>query len=174
MDKPKRISRTIEYQSPWVNLYVDKVSFPNGRIIDRHHLLDFERPSVAAVVDDPGGRILFVRIPRYTTGSSEWEIPAGNMEKGESVFAAAKREVFEETGYLSQDFVHLYTYSPLNGISNKVFHVVRCKAAQQTKEPDSSEVQAIRWFTTTEIRDMINNQEISDGFTLTALLLCRF
>jgi ADP-ribose pyrophosphatase len=171
MEKPKRISRTIKYQSPWVNLYVDKVSFPNGRIIDHHHLLDFELASVAAVVDDPGGRILFVRVPRYTTGSSEWEIPAGNMEKGESVFAAAKREVFEETGYLSQDFEHLYTYYPMNGISNKVFHVVRCKAAQQIKAPDSSEVQAIRWFTTAQIRDMINNREISDGFTLTALLL---
>jgi len=171
MEKPKRISRTIEYQSPWVNLYVDKVSFPNGRIIDHQHLLDFELPSVAAVVEDPRGRILFVRIPRYTTGSSESEIPAGNMEKGESVFAAAKREVFEETGYLSQDFEHLYTYYPMNGISNKVFHVVRCIATQQIKAPDPSEVQAIRWFTTAQIRDMINNREISDGFTLTALLI---
>ncbi len=174
MGKPKSISRTIEYQSPWVNLYVDKVSFPNGRIIERHHLLDFELPSVAAVVDDPGGRILFVRIPRYTTGNSEWEIPAGNMEKGESVFAAAKREVLEESGYLSQDFVLLYTYYPMNGISNKVFHIVRGKATQQIKAPDSSEVQTIRWFTTAQIRDMINHREISDGFTLTALLLCRF
>ena len=171
MEKPKRISRTIEYQSPWVNLYVDKVSFPNGRIIDRHHLLDFELPSIAALVNDPRGRILFVRIPRYTTGSSEWEIPAGNLEKGESVFGAVKREVLEETGYLSQDFEHLYTYYPMNGISNKVFHVVHCKAAQQIKAPDSSEIQAIRWFTTAEIRYMINNREISDGFTLTALLL---
>jgi len=171
MEKPKIISRTIEYQSPWVNLYVDKVSFPNGRIIDRHHLLDFELPSVAAVVEDPDGRILFVRVPRYTTGNSEWEIPAGNMENGESMFAAAKREVFEETGYLSQDFEHLYTYYPMNGISNKVFHVVRCKATQQIKAPDSSEVQAIRWFTTDQIREMINNREISDGFTLTAILL---
>ncbi|MFC2054059.1 NUDIX hydrolase [Chloroflexota bacterium] len=171
MEKPKRISRTIEYQSPWVNLFIDKVCFPNGRIIDRHHLLDFELPSVAVVVDDPRGRILFVRVPRYATGSSEWEIPAGNMEKGESVFTAAKREVIEETGYLSQDLKHLYTYYPMNGISNKVFHVVRCKAVQQFKAPDLSEVQAIRWFTTAEIRDMINNREISDGFTLTALLL---
>lgn len=35
---PKRLDRTIIYENPWVNLYVDKVLFPDGRLIEKHHL----------------------------------------------------------------------------------------------------------------------------------------
>ena len=41
--KPQRLARTIIYENPWVNLYLDKVRFPDGRIIEKHHLLDFEK-----------------------------------------------------------------------------------------------------------------------------------
>jgi hypothetical protein len=65
--KPERPSRTTVYRSRWVNLFVDKVCFPNGRIIERHHLLDFERPSVVAVVEDDREQVLLVSVCRYTT-----------------------------------------------------------------------------------------------------------
>jgi hypothetical protein len=35
---PKRLSRTVVYENPWVNLYVDKVIFPDGRLIEKHHI----------------------------------------------------------------------------------------------------------------------------------------
>lgn len=46
--KPKQLSRTVIYENPWVNLYADKVRFPGGRIIEKHHVLDFETEAVAA------------------------------------------------------------------------------------------------------------------------------
>jgi len=86
------------YQSPWVNLYVDRVRFPNGRVIEHYHLLDFEHSSVVAVVENDEGDVLFVRVCRYTTGSADWELPAGGVEANESVIEAVRREVVEETG----------------------------------------------------------------------------
>lgn len=49
-----------------------------------------------AVVE--GGMILLV--PHYNTdaGSVQWVIPGGEVEFGESLQSAARREVFEETG----------------------------------------------------------------------------
>lgn len=35
--KPERLSRNIIYQSPWVNLYLDKVEFPNGLVSEKFH-----------------------------------------------------------------------------------------------------------------------------------------
>ena len=47
----------------------------------------------------PGDRLVLVRQFRPPTGKYTWEAPAGLIEPGESVEAAALRELREETGY---------------------------------------------------------------------------
>ena len=169
--KPERLSRDIVYQSPWVNLYLDKVKFPNGHVIEKFHMLDFPLAAVTAIVENDSGEIIFARIPRYTTGTAEWELPAGGVEMGESEIDAAKREVLEETGYASDSHKLIYSYYPMNGSANKLFHVVHCKALDHIQDFDENEVSDIRWFTKDDIRQMIKDKVILDGFTLTALLL---
>lgn len=169
--KPKRLSRNIVYQSPWVNLYLDKVKFPNGFVIDEFHLLDFSHDAVVAIVENEAGNIVFVRISRYTTGETNWELPAGGVDAGESIIEAAEREVLEETGYTSDNHQLIYSYYPMNGSANKRFHVVSCNAVENKEEFDTNEVSEVRWFTRDEIQKMINERSLVDGFSLTALLL---
>jgi len=52
------------------------------------------RPSVSAVIRDRRGYVLLGR----RADSGEWGLPAGNVEIGESVTDAIRREVREETG----------------------------------------------------------------------------
>jgi len=169
--KPERLSRNTIYQSPWVNLYLDTVKFPNGLVIEKFHLLDFPRAAVTALVEDDSGNILFARICRYTSGRTEWELPAGGVETGETEIDAARREVLEETGYISEHHELTYSYYPMNGSANKLFHVVRCKAIEQIQEFDKNEVSENQWFTRDEVRLMVKDRVVTDGFTLTALLL---
>ncbi len=89
--KPKQLSRTVIYENPWVNLYADKVEFPGGRIIEKHHVLDFETEAVAVLVENDQDQLLFVHSYRYVTDSIEWEIPAGGIDEGESIFEGARR-----------------------------------------------------------------------------------
>jgi ADP-ribose pyrophosphatase len=169
--KPERLAREIVYQSRWVNLYKDTVQFPNGFVIDKFHLLDFEREAVAAVMENANGEVIFARIPRYTTGLAEWELPAGGMELGEEILESAKRELLEETGYTSSDHKLIYTYYPMNGNANQVFHIVFCKAGELAQAFDTNEVAEVRWFTRDEIKQLLKEQKVKDGFSLTALLL---
>ena len=169
--KPERLAREIIYQSPWVNLYLDTVQFPNGFLIEKFHLLDFPRAAVTAIVEDGSENILFVCVCRYTSGATEWELPAGGMEVGESEIDAAEREVLEETGYMSESHELIYSYRPMNGSANQVFHVIRCRATNFIQEFDRNEVSETRWFTKDEVKQMIKDKAITDGFTLTALLL---
>ena len=169
--KPERLSRTTVYQSSWVNLYLDTVKFPNGVVIEKFHLLDFPREAVIAIMENSAGSVMFVRVCRYASGTTDWELPAGGIETGESKIDAATRELLEETGYTSENHELLYSYYPMNGNANKIFHIVRCKAIDCVQAYDQNEISDTRWFTVDEIRQMIKEKAIVDGFTLTALLL---
>jgi len=54
--------------------------------------------AVVIVARDKDGRLLVIREKRPVVGSYIWALPAGLVDKGESVYQAAEREVMEETG----------------------------------------------------------------------------
>jgi ADP-ribose pyrophosphatase len=169
--KPRALARKQIYGSPWVNLYVDRVAFPNGNIIEDHHLVDFELPSIMALARDDAGRYVMVQVCRYPTGLTQWEFPAGHLEAGEDLIAGAQRELLEETGCRSADCELIYTYHPMQGISNQQYHIVRCRALPAEQSFDAVEIDAVNWFSEAEIWQMIRSGEMRDGYSLTAFLL---
>jgi len=169
--KPERLSRTVVYENPWVSLYVDKVQLPGGRVLDEHHVLHFGHEAVAVLVEDDRQQLLLVNVYRYVTDTVEWEVPAGVIEDGEAALDAARREVREESGYETADHELLYTYCPMYGIADEVFHIARCRATKKLGDFDRNEVRAFRWASREEIRKMIGDGSIKGGFSLTALLL---
>ncbi len=73
------------------------------------------RTAASAVIFDTGGRILLQR----RSDNGRWGLPGGGVEIGESVVAAAVREVREETG-LDVEVVRL-----IGLYSDPAFQVVR-------------------------------------------------
>lgn len=76
--------------------------------LDPLSLLVFEKPpadftphvEVAACYVTVNGKALFLRISREKHEAGCWGVPAGKVEKGESLPHAAQRELFEETAIL--------------------------------------------------------------------------
>lgn len=169
-DRPRRLARRTLYASPWVNLHVDRVAFPGGQIIEQHHALTFDKEAVAVLVEHHG-EILFVEAYRYIIDRIAWEIPAGGIDPGESILAAAEREVQEESGWRTTDHRLIYSFWPIPGIGDKVHHIVHCRAVAQVGAFDANEVRGVRWCTRAAVEEMIGRREQQDGYSLAALLL---
>lgn len=67
--------------------------------------------------------ICLLRNDRITVGKTLWEIPAGTLEPGEAVEAAAVRELAEETGYQAARFEKLTAFYPSPGCIDEITHL---------------------------------------------------
>jgi 8-oxo-dGTP pyrophosphatase MutT (NUDIX family) len=116
-------------------------------------------------------QFLFIHQYRVIVDEHVWAIPSGGAEKGESIEAAAAREMEEETGYRpSKPLEHLLGYYPSYGCGNQRFELFLAEDPVLVREPDPREVIETRWFGKNEVLEMISRNGIVDGLSLTPLL----
>lgn len=162
------------YASAWINLAQWSVRLPDGLVIPDYHVLDYPAAAVAVIPIGDDGRILLIDHYRFITGTRGWEVPAGRIERGESVGEAAARELLEETGHGASAWQVLGRYHPSNGSSNQVFHVTVARGLVRRSDPlDTNETLGLRWFPLGEVLELILGNQIPDGLTLTALCWAR-
>ena len=90
-----------------VSVRKNKVELPDGAVIDDFFTVKIpDAAMIAAITED--GNILLKSEYRYAIGSDVIECPAGMFEKDETdPLDVAKRELLEETGYISDDWTYL-------------------------------------------------------------------
>ena len=78
---------------------------------------------VAAIIEDPCGRVLLGQRPVGKAAAGKWEFPGGKIEPGETALAALKRELQEELGL--QVIAAVHKVEREFGVDNQFF-VVEC------------------------------------------------
>jgi 8-oxo-dGTP pyrophosphatase MutT (NUDIX family) len=109
---------------------------------------------------------------RFITDTYGWEIPHGNIRKGEDPADAAARETEEETGWRPARPLRPLVYTqPSPGLMTSQHHIFRADSATYIGPPkDAFESDRIEWIPLDEIRNLIDNTHIVAGTTLVALL----
>lgn len=105
-----RMWKTLESETiidnRWIAVRKDKVELPNGQKIDDFYSVTISDAAAIVAVDEDGN-IVLKREYKYATGEELIEIPAGMFEPGEKdPLFVAKRELLEETGYESDDWIY--------------------------------------------------------------------
>ena len=166
---PKRLGRTVIYESDWVSLYVDRVQKADGTIVEKHHNVHCPHDSVCVAVFNENGDMLLIRNSRYITQRTEWECPAGRVEDGETPEQAARRECLEETGCTLRELRHLCTFNPNNGTCDLTVHAFAAVVETEGGIIDTGEISAKRWFTIAGVRELLHTEMHSGVSMLTAM-----
>jgi ADP-ribose pyrophosphatase YjhB (NUDIX family) len=125
-----------------------------------------ERATARVLLLDPQDRILLMkgRLPSDPGAPGVWFTVGGGVEPGESLEAAARREIREETGFAAEEVGPVLWRSEQTVADRKgrpllvreAFMLARCAGAEPSREGWEAREQAfvddIRWWTLAELR----------------------
>ncbi|HZU73903.1 MAG TPA: NUDIX hydrolase [Acidimicrobiales bacterium] len=93
------------------------------------------------------GRVL---LARHSYGPALWAMVGGAVQEDESVEAAARREVLEETG-LGVETDRMVGFADRSDLSLYVFSGRVVEGLPDSPTPQAGEIQELRWFTAEEL-----------------------
>jgi len=126
----------------WLQLREDRVRLGNGHEIDRFHVIHGpDWASVLCVTD--ASEVVLVRQYRHGMKGVSLELPAGVIEPHETPEEAARRELAEETGYESDDWVSIQSVSTEPARHTTRAHFFLARGARLTKQPTPEETEIL-------------------------------
>jgi ADP-ribose pyrophosphatase len=167
----RTLGREYFYESPWCAFRVDNVELPSGARIEYGVL---ESGGFAAIVPvTPGGDVVLVRQWRQPLDAFTLELPSGSVDAGEEPELAARRELFEETGFRANKLEYLTSVHTSTGRSTEVCHLFRCEAERDERgpQPEPTEFIKVKEMSFQEALGMAQEGTITDAVTLLGLLL---
>ena len=162
-------SKTI-FEGKIMTILLDKAELPNGVITGREVCLHPGGVGVLPLDDD--GMVTLVRQYRYPFHKLILEIPAGKLDHdAESVEAAARRELSEETGLDAEEMVYFGKTYASPGFCTEELHVYLARGLKQNdSHPDENEFVEVVKMPFEELLEQVMAGEIEDAKTVVAVL----
>jgi len=132
--------RTILDRRPWLVVENHTVELPDGRLIpDWPWIITPDYVNVVVVTAEQ--RFLCFRQVKYGVEGTALGIVGGFIEEGEEPIQAARRELLEETGYESSDWIPLGSYrvDPNRGVA--MGHLFLARRARYITPPDPDDLE---------------------------------
>ena len=162
MEKWKVKSSEKLLDNRWISVNKDSVDIPNGTHIDDFYTVTI--PNAAAVVAiTPDMNIVLKKEFKYAVGEELIEIPAGMFEPEENDgLAVAKRELLEETGYESDDWMYFGATVESSSKLTNYMHIYLAQNCHKVAEQklDATEEVEVLVIPLQQSIDMVTNNEI--------------
>jgi 8-oxo-dGTP pyrophosphatase MutT (NUDIX family) len=164
-----RRSRHVAYENPWITVWHDEVTRPDGSP-GIYGVVHYANRAVGAVVLDDDDRVLLVGQYRYALDRYSWEIPEGGVPDAEAAVEGAKREVREESGVEADGWRELVRFDLSNSIGDETGVIFAAHVTGHgVASPEPSEEIAIRWVAFDDALAMTVDGRITDAMSILGL-----
>lgn len=168
--RPFRVTSShIAWACPWYRVRQDQLLLPDGHTAVYNVI---EKPDAVYVLPfTSAGDIVLIRTYRHTIGQWSWELPAGNIQPGQTPQDAAVAELREEIGGVSNQWQLVGDFFAGNGTCDEkttlfVARDVRLSAPSH----EQMEFIEIHTLDTAVVQRMVQANEITDAVTVLAIL----
>lgn len=153
----------------WMTLRVDEVELPDGLVLPEYHVLEYPDWTLA-MCQDTDKKLVLVEQYRHGIGRVSLEFASGMLEAEEPPKSGAQRELVEETGYTSDEWIPLGSWAPDPSRHDNVGHVFFARNAQrhQDPRPDASEDLRVHLLSVPEVDAAIRSGQIVHGLHVAA------
>lgn len=165
----KTISSQMLHRGKIVNLRVDTVELPNGKMGTREVVEHAGAVAVVPVTEH--GEVIMVRQYRYPVEEILWEIPAGKLDQGEDPEHCVRRELLEETGVVAANIYKIFSIYSSPGFSNEILHIYGAEnLTYQKQKLDEDEFVEVERVSIDKALQMISEGKIKDSKTIAGIL----
>lgn len=171
--REKFLSSEAIYPGKIIRVEKWQVELPNGETAMRE-IVRHNGASAIVPVDDQG-MVTLVRQHRVAIGQCTWEIPAGKLDSpSEDPFAAAKRELEEETGLQAAEWRKLTSIYTTPGFCNEQIAIYLATGlSQRNAHPDEDEFLGLTKMPLSEAVSLCMSGEFRDSKTVIGLLMAQ-
>jgi 8-oxo-dGTP pyrophosphatase MutT (NUDIX family) len=164
-----RHSRQTAYDNPWVTIWHDEVTRPDGSP-GIYGIVHFANLAAGVVVLDGNDRVLLVGQHRYALDAWSWEIPEGGVTGAEAPLDGMRRELREETGVEAAEWIELARFHLSNSVTDEAgILYLATIVTHGESDPEPTEEIESRWLPFDEALAMTFDGRITDAMTILGL-----
>jgi ADP-ribose pyrophosphatase len=135
--------RQVVNAAPWLQLWVETVRLPDGRLINDYYTLE-QADFVAIFALAEAHRVLGIWHYKHGPRRVNLGLPAGYVMLGESPLLAARRELREETGYQADSWQLLGSFTVDGNRGCGQAHIYLARGLHVVADPDPDDLEEIR------------------------------